>query len=385
MNREADLPMRKSLLLLPLLAVLIAAAIFWLRHEDPVPVTLVDVERGLVELIAANSRAGTIRACRRSRLSMPLGGRVDRLLVKEGDKVKAGQVLLELWHQDIDVRIELAQATLRARQIEQQRSCDSAALAMREYQRTRTLAARNLASAELLDQRKTESGLRKLSCDQASAITDQARAALHLEQVMLTQSRLHAPFDGTVAEINGEPGEFITPSPPGIPTPPAVDLIDDSCLYVRAPIDEIEAARLAVGQNARITLDAFRNREFPGQVSRIASFVTEVEKQARTVDVDVLFTPAPDNATLLVGYSADVEIILDQRDEVTRIPTDTLLEGNRVLRYDAESQTLQHQAVSLGLSNWSWAEIRQGLEPGQRILRSLDREGARDGARVSPE
>ncbi|UTW11697.1 efflux RND transporter periplasmic adaptor subunit [Marinobacterium rhizophilum] len=379
------MPMRKSLLLLPLLAVLIAASFYWLRHEDPVPVALVEVARGPVELIAANSRAGTIRACRRSRLSMLQGGRVDRLLVKEGDKVKAGQVLLELWHRDIDVRIELAQATLRARQIEQQRSCDSAALALREYQRTRSLAARNLASAELLDQRKTESGLRQLSCDQASAVTDQARAALRLERVLLTQARLHAPFAGTVAQINGEPGEFITPSPPGIPTPPAVDLIDDSCLYVRAPIDEIEAARLAVGQNARITLDAFRDRVFPGQVSRIAAYVTEVEKQARTVDVDVLFRPVPDDATLLVGYSADVEIILDRRDAATRIPTETLLDGDRVLRYNADSQTLQHQGVSLGLSNWSWTEIRQGLEPGQRILQSLDREGARDGARVTAE
>ncbi|WP_020683221.1 efflux RND transporter periplasmic adaptor subunit [Marinobacterium rhizophilum] len=376
---------KKSLLLLPLLGALIAGGIYWHQLEDPVPVTLIEVETGPVELIAANSRAGTIRACRRSRLSMLQGGRVETLLVKEGDQVKQGQLLLELWHGDIDARIEQAEATLRARQIDQQRTCDSAALALREYRRTQSLAKRDLASAELLDQRETESRLGKLSCDHASAITDQARAALHLQQVMLTEAQLRAPFAGTVAEINGEPGEFVTPSPPGIPTPPAVDLIDDSCLYVRAPIDEVDAARLAIGQSARITLDAFRNRVFPGQVSRIASFVTEVEKQARTVDIDVLFTPIPEDATLLVGYSADVEVVLDQREQVTRIPTETLLEGNRVLRYDADSQTLQAQTVSQGLSNWSWTEVRQGLTPGQRILLSLDREGARDGARVRPE
>lgn len=376
--------MNKSLLLIPLV-LLIAAGIYWFQREDPVPVTLFDVERGTVELIAANSRAGTIRACRRSRLSMPQGGRVERLLVSEGDRVKAGQVLLELWHQDLDVQVEQAQAILRARQIEQQRSCDTAELANREYLRTQPLASRKLASAELLDQRETEARLGKLSCDQASAITDQASATLRLQQIMLDESRLRAPFAGIVAQINGEPGEFVTPSPPGIPTPPAVDLIDDSCLYVRAPIDEIEAARLSVGQPARISLDAFRDRVFPGRISRIAAFVTELEKQARTVDIDVLFTPVPENANLLVGYSADVEVILDQRAMTTRIPTETLLDGNRVLRYDPRSATLVEQPVSLGLFNWNWTEVTDGLEPGQRILQSLDREGVGDGTEVTPE
>lgn len=374
----------KSLLLIPLV-LLIAAGIYWLQREDPVPVALFDVERGTVELIAANSRAGTIRACQRSRLSMPQGGRVERLLVSEGDRVKAGQVLLELWHQDLDVRVEQARATLRVRQIEQQRSCDNADLAQREYLRTQPLAQRKLASAERLDQRETDARLGKLSCDQAGATTDQASAELRLQQIMLDESRLRAPFAGIVAQINGEPGEFVTPSPPGIPTPPAVDLIDDSCLYVRAPIDEIEAARLSVGQPARISLDAFRGQVFPGRISRIAAFVTEVEKQARTVDIDVLFAPLPESANFLVGYSADVEIILDQRALATRIPTETLLDGNRVLRYDPKSGTLVEQKVTPGLSNWNWIEVTDGLDPGQRILQSLDREGVGDGTKVIPE
>ena len=376
--------MKKNLLLIPLV-LLLAGGLYLFQREEPIPVALAEVGTGTVELIAANSRAGTIRACKRSRLSMPQGGRVERLLVSEGDRVKAGQVLLELWHQDLDARIEQARAALRARQIEQQRSCDTAELANREYLRTQSLAHRQLASAEQLDQRETEARLGKLSCDQASAITDQASATLRLQQIMLDESRLRAPFAGIVAQINGEPGEFVTPSPPGIPTPPAVDLIDDSCLYVRAPIDEIEAARLQVGQPVRITLDAFRGRVFEGRLNRIAPFVSELEKQARTVDVDVLFTPAPENANLLVGYSADIEVILASRDAVPRIPTETLLEGNRVLRYDPDSQTLVDQAITSGLANWSWTEITAGLAPGQRILRSLDREGAQADARVIPE
>ena len=61
---------------------------------------------------------------------------------------------------------------------------------------------------------------------------------------------LTAPFDGVVAEVNAELGEYVTPSPPGIPTPPAVDLIDDRCLYVTAPIDEVDAPEIRTGMPA---------------------------------------------------------------------------------------------------------------------------------------
>ena len=128
-----------------------------------------------------------------------------------------------------------------------------------------------------------------------------------------TQKRtvLRAPFAGVVARITGEVGEFTTPSPPGIPTPPAVDLIDDSCLYVTAPIDEVDVARVRVGQRASITIDAIPGRRFPGRVRRVAPYVVDFEKQARTVDVEMEFLNPEDVKALLVGYSADAEIILD--------------------------------------------------------------------------
>ena len=61
---------------------------------------------------------------------------------------------------------------------------------------------------------------------------------------------------GTIAKIVGEVGEYSTPSPPGVPTPPAIDLIDDSCLYVKAPMDEVDAPKISAGQSVRISLDA---------------------------------------------------------------------------------------------------------------------------------
>jgi HlyD family secretion protein len=345
-------------------------------------VQLVAVERGPVETLVANTRAGTLKSCRRSRLSFNIGGQVSELLVDEGQSVKAGQVLMRLRQDDRLARVQEAEARLDASCNAREQSCRQAKLDQRDYQRLHRLAARKLVAADRLDQAETRARLAQLSCSSSDVQIRQADANLALQRALLDQASLRAPFSGTVAQINGELGEFVTPSPPGIPTPPAVDLIDDSCLYVDAPIDEVDAGRVRIGMPVRISLDAFRGRSFAGQVSRIAPFVRELEKQARTVDVEVRFVQLPVDVALLTGYSADVEILLEQSVAGLRIPTETLLEGRRVLRYDPITGMLREVALNTGLANWRWTEVLGGLEEGERILASLDQEGLKDGISV---
>jgi len=195
---------------------------------------------------------------------------------------------------------------------------------------------------------------------------------------------LRAPFAGIVAEVNGEIGEYLTPSPPGIPTLPAVDLIDDSCIYVTAPIDEVDAAQLKVGMTGRITLDAYRGKHFVGKVRRIAPYVLAVEKQARTVEVEVDFEHRGDAGHLLIGYSADIEIVVSGRDGVVRIPTPALMPGNRVLVL-GEDGVLEERRIETGLSNWEFTEAKSGLARGERVVTSLEREGVKAGARAVAE
>lgn len=118
----------------------------------------------------------------------------------------------------------------------------------------------------------------------------------------------------------------------------------------------MDAARVHPGTAVRISLDAFRGQHFTGRVSRIAPYVRELEKQARTVDVEVRFDQPPADLALLTGYSADVEILLEQHTGALRIPTETLLEGQRVLRYDPSARVLREVQVQTGLSNWRWTE-----------------------------
>jgi HlyD family secretion protein len=199
----------------------------------------------------------------------------------------------------------------------------------------------------------------------------------------LERTRLYAPFGGVIAEINGELGEFVTPSPIGIATPPTVDLIDTACLYVKAPIDEVDAGGVRRGMPARVVLDAFADRSFAGRVRRVANYVLEVEKQARTVDVEVELEPDSSLPDLLAGYSADVEVILATRDDVVRVPTEAVLEGPRVLVY--AGGRLEERRIRSGLSNWEHTEVAEGLSPGEQVVLSVDREGVKAGIRAVPD
>ena len=110
---------------------------------------------------------------------------------------------------------------------------------------------------------------------------------------------------------------------------------------------------------------------------RIAPYVLEVEKQARTVEVEVVFTDTKAAKTLLVGYSADAEVILESRDKVLRVPAHALLDGNKVLVL--KDGKLEERRIELGLSNWEFSEVRSGLKNGEQVVTSLELEGVKAG------
>lgn len=371
---------------LPYLVVLLllAVAAWHFTRPEPVHVQLAKAERGLVEATVSNTRAGTIKACRRAKLAPPVGGQIAHLLVKKGEQVKANQVLLELWNDDLHAQARLAEQQLKTANTRIDEVCTVADMSSKEAARARQLRERGFISPEGLERAEADAKAKQASCTAARSEIAQSRSRIDVAQAGLRRMVLRAPFDGIVADISGELGEYATPSPPGIPTPPAIDLIDDSCMFVSAPIDEVDAANIKVGQMSRITLDAIKGKSFAGKVKRIAPYVLELEKQARTVEVEVEFVEPPTSENLLVGYSADVEIVHDSRANVLRIPTQTMLEGKRVLLYRADG-VLEERKVTTGLANWEQAEITAGLNEGDQIVMSLDRAGVKAGARVQPE
>lgn len=363
--------------------LLIVGVLLWRRiSPERIEVTVAPVERGLVEKVVANTRVGTVKACRQAHLSPAIGGQLSVLAVREGDMVERGQLLLELWNRDLIAQHQLATSEARSAVAQAEAARIEAENAEREARRLRHLFGIAAISEETLDKADSLAKARRFTHGAAVAVAETRAARLGVITAELERTRLLAPFAGIVAEIHGEVGEYITPSPPGIATLPAIELLDTSCFYVTAPIDEVDAAKVVVGARGRVSLDAFGDHHFATRVRRIAPYVLDLEKQARTVEVELEFTGGTDGHPLLSGYSADVEIILEGRDDTVRIPTQALLPGNRVFVCDPQRGRLEERTIQPGLSNWEQTEVTQGLQPGELVVLSIDQPGLKDGVAV---
>ncbi len=364
-------------------AILLTAVIVvyvYNTRQKPVDVQVSRATIGLIEETVANTRAGTIKACRRAQLAPSTGGQIDSLPVREGDAVKQGDILLALWSEDLQAQVRLAQSESDAALDHAESVCVQAENAQRAARRKETLSKTRVVSEEELERAVALAKSQAADCKAARTSARVSNERVGVVSAQLERTRLKAPFDGVVVEVNGEIGEYVTPSPPGIPTLPAIDMIDRSCFYVQAPIDEVDASRISNNLPARISLDAFRGQVFPARVNRIADYVMDREKQARTVDIEVQFNDAEDMNRMLPGYSADAEVIINTRDKVLRIPTEAVIEGRQVYIFDENSNTLELREVNTGLVNWQYTEITDGLKVGEQVVTTADRSGVEDGA-----
>ena len=354
-----------------------------LLAPEPVPVQAVRAEWGPVESSITNTKAGTIRARRRAKISAEVAARVVEVVHREGDRVEQGAPIILLNDARQKAQLRLAEETLHAAEASRRQSCIARDRAHRELERKRKLAEQAIVSADVLDELDSAYESASASCSAFGAEVEKARAQIGVAQIDLEKMVIRAPFDAVIAEVSVEVGEWITPSPPMITAPSVIDVLDPSSLYVSAPMDEVDSMAIRAGQRATVTVDSHRGVEFPGRVVRVAPYVLDREAQNRTVEIEVEF----DNADLaerpLPGTSADVEVVLDARERVLRVPASAVLDGNRVLV--ALDGRLSERRVEVGLKNWDYAEVSEGLQEGELVVISLDLAGVEDGARVKVE
>jgi HlyD family secretion protein len=368
--------------LLVLATIVVVAAFLALTvfRARPVPVTVRRVDRGRVEDTVVNSRAGTVESRYRARMSPAIPGLVQAIPVQKGERVRRGQVLLRIEDGEYRHQVDLAERSSQAARAAADEVCLSATQAERDLRRAESLAGQGLLSDQGIEEVRTRSESLAAGCKAARERVRQAEAGIGVARASLEKCTIAAPFDGVILEITTEVGEWISPAPTGVLIPPVIDLVAPESLYVSAPLDEADVARVRLGQPVRITFDAFREREFPGRLTYISSFVETRQEQNRTLTVEADFEGHDLPPNLLPGLSADLEVILETRDDVCRIPTSALLEGEKV--FLVKNGRIMETGVRTGLRNWEYAEVLAGLVEGDPVVVSLDRPEVKAGARA---
>ena len=332
----------------------------------------------------ANTRAGSVAACRRAKLATPLGGRIEKLMVREGDRVKAGQLLLELWNEDLVAREGISRDQLESALSRVREACVVADNALREAARARKLRDQGFISEDRVDRAESDAKARAANCESARAQAKEGEARIGASRADTARTVMRAPFAGIVAEVNGELGEYLTPSPPGIPTLPAIDLIDDSCLYVTAPIDEVDAA------SSRSACPA-ASRWMPTAASISpascgASRPTCSRWRSRRAP-----WRSRSSSTRRRGAPPAGRLQRRHRDRRRRARRRAAHPDRRPdagqPRPGACPRTgcSKNAASKTGLTNWEFTEIRAGLKQGERVVASLERAGVKEGARAVEE
>ncbi|MBZ5588324.1 MAG: efflux RND transporter periplasmic adaptor subunit [Acidobacteriia bacterium] len=360
--------------------VVAAAAVlrFVVFRQRPVPVEIVRVESGTVEETVTNTRAGTVKARRRAKLSPQIGGRVVELPYRKGSRVEAGALLLRLDDSVQTAQVRLAQEQVKTAQSQAHEACLAADLAERELRRGQALSADGITSQRDLDALESARDQTGAACQAARATLGQAQAQVGVAEAELALTTVRAAFSGVVADCSTEVGEWITPAPPGVPIPAVLDLIDPGSVYVSAPIDEVDSERVKPGQEVRLTVDSRPGEKLAGRLVRVAPYVLDVLEQNRTVEIEVDPSDPQVAATLLPGTSADVEVILARREGVPRIPTAAIAEGGKVLVLNGGR--LDERMITTGMRNWQFAEVKSGVAVGERVVVARDSPEIKAGA-----
>ena len=389
------------------IAVVLLGAFASMR-KDAVAVRVARVERGNIRSVISTN--GKVEPLQSFEAHAPAGTTVRRLLVKEGDRVKKGQLLMQLDDADARAQAARALAQLRAAQSDVsaiERGGSQEEVLTRESQlvkaRTeRDTAQRNLdalrrlqekgaasagevrdaenalqradAEMKLIDQ-KEKGRFSKPEIDKVNAQRSEAQAAYDAAEDTLAKSNIRAPFDGVVYSIPVRQGAYVQPGEL------LLQEADLSKALIRAFVDEPDVGRLVPGQPIELTWDAVPGRIWLGTVTTIPAAVKL--RGTRNVGETTIVVDNKDGR-LLPNVNVGVTIIATQHDHVLVIPREALhVDEVKPYVYQIVDDELKRRPVETGVSNLTNVEVAGGLPEGATVaLSAVNGWPLRDGLKT---
>lgn len=362
---------RRGWLIATIAIVVLAAAGFALRSRPAqVETTTAAVTGGAGAAGEGITANGYVVARTKASVAAKLAGQLEYLGVSEGTRVRRGEVLARIESGDQQAALALAQAA----RAQAEANLDQG---RQDLERAQRLATEQVLSAADLENAQTRVNV-------LDAQLGQARAQVQLAEVGLENTRVRAPFDGTVLRKDAEVGEIVAPASAGgsLTRTSIVTMADLATLEVEVDVNEAYIAQIRNGQAARITLDAYPDTSFAGRVRQV---VPTADRQKATVLVKVSILDR--DPRILPEMGAKV-VFLREADPALVAPRRVLVPGAAVVRaggatsvWVVENERAAARPVTLGAARGADLEVRDGLIGGERVVLRPPA-GLKPGARV---
>ncbi|MEZ6035355.1 MAG: efflux RND transporter periplasmic adaptor subunit [Planctomycetaceae bacterium] len=375
MNKSSEVARRRAWSITKVLAVfsLIAGVIYWFRFS-PIAVSSHTIERG--SIVAEVMGTGTLEARVVAAVSPKIAGRIGQLFADQGDRVQAGDLLVQLDDEELQQQVEIAQANVEAARAgilrltaDKDRATAAFAQADKSNERVLTLARQKASSQDDVDKATETLAVAVTGVTRAeAAITEgqkqlvAAEKTLEYHRARLADCRIVAPFGGVIVNRNREPGDVV------VPGSLILRLISTDQVWINAWVDETEIERLAPDQPARIVFRSEPTRPYDGKVIRLGK-ETDRETREFIVDVDVLTLPE----NWAVGQRADAFIEVARNDDAILVPARLIVNRDGQAGVFVATDNAAHwKPLTIGLRNRDVVEAVEGVQPGDIIVQPID-------------
>ncbi len=313
--------------------------------------------------------SGYVTARREATVSSKVTGKVAEVLVEEGMKVEAGQVLSKLDDANVEASLRLSRAQEESARKGLEETKANLERAVRELRRTTELAAGNIASQSDLDRAESEVKALRARLDRQDADVAVAGHEVSLWQQQLEDTIIRAPFAGIVTSKNAQPGEMISPMSAGGFTRTGIcTIVDMRSLEIEVDVNESYINRVTAGQPVVATLDAYQDWRIPAKVIAI---IPTADRQKATVKVRVGFEKLDPRILPEMG----VKVAFQTHDDapassrVIHIPKAAVrqLDGRDIVWVIANSRA-ERRAVTVSAVKGDQASITAGLRSGERVV-----------------
>ena len=345
------------------------------REALAVAVEIAPIQKTSVRDIG--SFTGTLNPRAKFIVAPKISGRLEKLLVNIGDRVKRGQLIAVLEDDEFLQQLEQARAELEVARAQLEDSKSNLDNARREFDRVNVLREKKIASASELDAAQAQFGSLSAKHKVALAQVTEKGAALKGAEVRLSYTRIHANWeDGNEHRVVGE--RFMDEGAMLAPNSSIVTILDIGSVTAVIHVIERDYPKLRIGQHAVVVTDAFPDRSFPARIVRIAPLLRETSREARA-ELEV-----PNSGHVLKpGMFVRVQIEFEKHEHAVVVPLTALAKRNGqqgVFVADRQELKAHFVPVTLGIVNNEAAEVLKPPLTGWVVI--LGQHLLEDGATI---